>query len=321
MTERWYGISSIQRPNVDVTVLWEGRQFRAAIILNPATKRYQWATVSKDGDRVFLPPKGLEKKWGDEPEAWRPIGAWPDPLPEPLRGVEPRLYSSTMKFQLVEDATSADLAREMEQDRADAQRGDVSSADRFDPLHLQWWRDNTKIKYEARGQVTKDNCEGRLMRYVACFVAPFDEGEELTLRTMTTSQILVRLIEQANKGDATEVASSSYAPRLFPIKPDHDDFLEAARWYTRLNPVETWGENRRLWKRNKAQQVLAFRAKRVPWSYAEIGEKVIGKSGERARQIYSETIKRALAIANAPEVVDPRFEELRERNRAFRRAG
>ena len=317
MTDDWYRMSAFKiagkTPRRLVHVQWNGREFDAIIWPNPETGKEQWTSIV-NGDRVFFPPAREARQWGPQPDAWRPLegDAWPEPLPAPLRSPGHRMWTSTMKFLLVEEASNAELAREMESDRADAARG-YHHVERFDADKLQWWKDGTLITYKPAGEIEGKMVEGRLMRAVAACEA----GYGLTLESKQVGQALADLSTAADRAFNQEDPTSSYGIRFDPLPQDHKDFPEAMRWFTDLNPPHVWHKRRKPWSLNRMQKVLVYRARPVPLSFQDIGNH-LSRSGERARQIYKEALECAGKIANAPRGENAEIEKVRERNRAFR---
>lgn len=310
--EIWYPIAAMKRAGAKVHVHWNGREFDAAIVRNPSG-RLQWGTILDTGEIKWLPPQREAREWGEQPSAWRPLGPWPDPLPDPLNTPAPRLWSSRMKFALVDEATTADLAREMENDRESARAG--RSAEPVD-TRSQWWKDPYAIKYQPAGGVTREMAEGRLMRAVAACGA----RAGLTLENRTTGTVLADLATAASDAFRQFDATSDGAVQFRPLPQDHQDFCEAMRWFAMLNPPKSWAETRRLWTFNRMQKALLFRALPVPLNWREIGTR-IKRSGERSRQLYSEAVVMACRVANSPNRSTAEMNALRERNQAFRRAG
>jgi hypothetical protein len=318
--EIWYPLSALKRPGVKVLVIWNGREFDAAIARNPSG-RLQWGTIIDSGEIKWLPPQREARQWGEQPDAWRPIGAWPDPLPEPLNTPQPRLWSSRMKFALVDEASSADLAKEMEHDRESAR----AQRNARDPeTKSQWWKDPYAIKYQTAGEIgmadvggiMRNMAEGRLMRAVATCGA----GYGLSIESKTVGQVLADLATAADEAFRQSDPTSDGAIRFKPLPQDHQDFTEAMRWFTQLNPPSSWAKRREAWSFNRMQKTLLFRALPVPLNWREIGTR-IKRSGERSRQLYSEAITMATRIANTPNQLSNEMEQLRERNKAFKRAG
>ena len=314
MPDAWFGISHLKRARARVHVAWAGREFDALLWPNPAERgELQWATY-RNNELVFLPPKSEAKQWSPQPDAWRPLDGttWLDPLPEPLRIASDRMWTSTMKFALVDDATASDLAREMEADRADAKRGNVEP---FSPDRLQWWKDGTLVTYKTAGEIAPRMVEGRLMRAVAACEA----GYGLTLESRTVGQALADLATAADRAFNNQDPTSSYGIRFQQLPQDQADFTEAMRWFTELNPPHVWHKDRKPWALNRMQKVLVYRALTVPLSFQDIGNH-IGRTGERARQIYKEAVDKAGVTANTKTTVNVEIEKVRERNRQHKRA-
>jgi hypothetical protein len=307
----WYPMDSMRRANAAIELSWAGREFKATLTREPKTGQLRYCTMISGGEMMFLPPKGQERNWGDQPSAWRPATKtpWPDPLPAPLPSTSPRMWSSSMKFALVDEASASELAREMEENRRTA-GAETVSRDRRDPIQVQWWRDASEIKYERRGEVTRRNLEGRLMRAVACSGA----GLGLTIETRTVGKLLADLSTAADRAMIGDDPVTDYAPRLQPLPRDHDDFEEAMSWFAGLNPPEQRQANHAPWSPNRRQTVLILRALPIPFSFQEIGD-YIGRKKQRAQQICSEAVDVCLMIANEPAGVPRAIEQLRERNR------
>lgn len=312
MIDVWYSISHMKRARALVEVQWNGREFKALLWTNPDTGSLQWATYVNN-ELVFLPPKREAKTWLSQPDAWRPIDGkvWPDPLPKPLIGSVPRMRSSAL------EATAADLAREMEANRSDAQRANARGAYHSEPFSidkLQWWKDATLIVYKPAGEIDAMMVEGRLMRAVAASQA----GYGLTLESRTVGKVLADLSTAADRAFNQEDPTSSYGLRFDPLPQDHKDFDEAMRWFTELNPPHVWHKHRKPWSLNRMQKVLFYRALPVPLSFQDIGDH-LSRSGERARQIYKEALERVGKIANAPKSPNVEIERVKERNREHKR--
>jgi hypothetical protein len=265
----------------------------------------------RDGELIYLPEPRDAKSWGISPDAWRPVAGhvWPDALPVPLNTPSPQMWSARSSFALVDDAEAADLAREMEHDRIS---GAIRRSERARDK-LQWWKDASLIAHHPPGQITARHAEGRVMRAVA--VSDADKGARM--ERSVVGRALADLSAAADQAYAQVDPTHDYAIRFQPLPADHDDFDEAMRWFTALNPPATWHHRRKPWSLNREQRVLFYRARLVPLSYDDIGARVGGISGERARQINVGALAKIHAIANAPSTVLPELTAIRKRNRAY----
>src|SRR5262249_27640351 len=103
----WYSVGAMRRLHVRVRVRWGWVEPFEAVLLERRPRR--WATLTYDPKTKttnvqWLPPEKVVRgflparttgilvpmtnaqfdQWGPEPDAWQPIGPWPDPLPAPL---------------------------------------------------------------------------------------------------------------------------------------------------------------------------------------------------------------------------------------------
>lgn len=304
----WYSMDDLPAGRVMVRVQWAARIFAAA-----RDRRGGWFTY-KSGEIVKLPPRGRKgERWTLEPDRWQPVDpakwAWPrgvaaEPLPVM---VQPRMWSSHMSFSATEQAESDGLER--------SRSGDV--------IEPRWWRDVTQIRYEPRGEVSRKNCEGRVMRALAHCGA----GDDRALARLARDPTMADLAE-AVAGWASAV-DRGWLEYFQPLPVDDSDFVEAMSWVTALDPVELRprrrsGSYRGVWRFNRAQLVLLYRAVTVPLSWADIGMQ-FKVSGERARQVYAQSIDACWRVANGAaayrhlQPVD-QVAALRERNRAYHRS-
>lgn len=319
MSETWYPVTSdCPRVGIPVLVQWAGRQFRAARWPIKGSNDVAWVSII-NGERQWLPPAKEAARWGDEPDAWRPENPeqWRAPLPAPLIAVVPRMWSSRQSFQAVDDASSADLAREMEQARESA-RASTDIEFESEEFATQWWRDATQITYSSPGQVSKREAEGRIMRALSWCGA----GAGLTLHARTPQTILSAIADFMDGMDEPSLT------RFRPLNQDHDDFDVAMAWFSKLYPPDFRGRHHRAWSFNRVQKVLLWRARPVPVSFVKIAKR-FGISKQAAIGLYSGTPKQAGAIDRVwraandlpvyPQtpVVD-HMAALRERNRRAR---
>lgn len=327
----WYRTAEMPPPlNVRVVVLWDDREFEAARIQRDDA--IVWVTHQR-GEPIFLPtknrrPEDPDRPWAGwhtlsrkGPQYWRPINAarWALPLPEAVvfpKVAEGVMRSERLRFAAVSDAEAADLAREMEADRAQAR--DSRETIEVEGREVAWWLDSSRIDYEPAGEVTTRNCEGRLMRALAwCGASDFRE------RTAVNAEVLAEI--------ADAVAEIDIAPDPFasfkPLPTDRRDFETAMAWFTALSPPEHWRPGREPWSLSQLQKVLVVRARPMPPSYdtmAEVFSYVRKKkiSGEWLRQQFKKGVERCCRAANGHEVypgISDQIAALRERNRSYKR--
>lgn len=331
----WYPVSSMQRLKTRVRVRWAWLPPFEAVLMQEKPRK--WAILKRDprtgqNEVIWLPPRvqktgflrwqtsgetvrvsddWLESRgWGPEPDAWQPIGAWADPLPDPLPTREVKDELRMVRIGKVDfDAVAA--AAEMERDREEAR----NRKDEYrEAVSLPWWRDGSRIKYERRGEVTREMAEGRVMRAVSWCGA----GQDLSRGTLAMSQFLAETAAMTMaQAEAEQELLARRAVRFEPLTQDHDDFLTAMAWFTKLNGSR--GMNiMKPWRLSRNQEVLLWRALAVPLSFADIGKR-LGVRWDRARDIYAAAIDRIHQIANAPARIDWLIADLRQRNRAARR--
>ena len=307
----WYPLT-VDCPGIGVPVIvgWNGREFRAARWADKSGRRGWVAFVDKKP--VSMPPAGEAARWGTEPEAWRPEKPelWKAPLPEPLTGphMESRMWSSRTKFAAVEEAEAADLAREMEADRADAQRGSASSrreaAEEVAPTK-QWWLDASLITYSDAGGINEREAEGRLMR---AFIAERCESLE-TPRGRTSSEVLAGMIKPG--AEARADATESLIIRSTATGDDIRDMMTALAWWRVLDPP--------------FKAVLKMRAAEPPLTWRAIGD-ALGLTHEGARKRHAAALTELTRVANGGKTAggiaaEERLEEVRRANREHRIGG
>lgn len=341
----WYSVPAAPPPlGVVVVVRWGGRPLLAARVMDPRTKRGEpkrvaWAHDGASG-RVLLPvqdsrPIDPKQPWigwhvyHGAPELWRPQDPerWQAPLPPPALVETPqeagRMWSARQSYSAVEDMEAAEIAREREDFRAQAQaQAEVGpGGERVEP---RWWRDPSSIVYEAAGSCTLRMVEGRICRALAWCGA----GRGLTLHSRTPLSILARLAEEAA---ATEAGEDRLA-RFQPLRQDHDDFDLAMGWFAKIGaPSEAVPVNgpqvRDAWRLSKHQKVMWLRSVDRALSWSDIGGSLDRQvSGERARQLFVAGLGMCLRVANGLSPVPGRkpvdhMAYVRASNRAFHRQG
>lgn len=314
MTDYWYPVTSQHPPAlVQVRAIIDVKgAYDAEVIASRGAPPHTniWAEWQAGRAKPLAP--------GSVPILWRPQAPekWKAPLPPPVSEVrEGRVWSSTTRFALVDEAEAAELAAEMERDREDARRGGAIEVVRKEGL--PWWRDADQIRYEPAGQITPRMCEGRLMRAVAMC----EHGRGLTLRIRSFGTILAQM---AARLEQQEYATSDFVPRLKPLPADISDFEIAMSWFVAINPAPLPEPgSRAAWVPSRPQEVLLFRARNIPLSFEEIGARVEWNVTKQAvHRMYDRAIRRACRIANGAKIegVD-QIAELQERNRAWKRKG
>jgi hypothetical protein len=275
----WYP-PTIDCPGIGVRVIvsWNGRELAAARVADKAGHYAGWVTFA-DKKFVALPPPREADRWGDEPSAWRPErpDLWKAALPEPLASCAPRMWSSRMTFGAVDDAESADLAREMEADRADARASSRREAAEEVAPPKQWWLDPSLITYSPPGAISPHEAEGRLMR---AFIA--ERCEHMARPTgRTFADVLAAMSKTVptERADATE----SLIIRSSATGRDKDDMLIALAWWDALGGREA--------------AVLYHRSLEPPKSWRAIAES-IGRSHEATRTLHAAAIIELTRIAN-----------------------
>lgn len=279
-------------PGVAVWVSWDGRApFLAARVPDPRPQRRGhscWLTYepaadpsrsgavggqTRTGRPVTLPllertARDPSRPWagwhtlrGDEPDAWWPQQPerWAAPLPAPLPAgplaTAGRMWSERTRFQAVADAEAADLAREMEADRAAARSGEGFVEGEAEPPEKQWWLDPHLVTYSAPGAITPREAEGRLMR--AFLTERWIRVERPA--DATFGKILGRL---ARPLPGHEIATDDPRPVLpEPTGRDQDDMLTALAWWMAVDVAD-----------RRAGIVLAMRAEMPAKSWRGIAQ-------------------------------------------------
>jgi hypothetical protein len=289
-------------------VHWNGREFLAARIIDERPRhprKLVWATMTKMGDPVYLPPAGKEEEWGTEPVAFRPadLATWGLPLPAPIRVSEKRFTSERVQFALVDEAEVADLAREMERDRADAARGNVSCETRIGP-ELQPWRNIYRVVYARPIEPTELCGEARVMRALC-----YDRLIKVGHRQIKTNAGSVAAYGRVSDVPAAEDLTHDWRP---PFQPDPRDIRD-------YEDVISPAINEYGWSR-KEEDILRSRAIDPPFSFKELGDHY-RKSGEWARLAYWGAIQGICSAANGVVFSNARakLERVQEGNRRAKR--
>lgn len=294
---RWYATSFMQPPlREKVHVEWNGVQFIALRCVHPKGKKHVWATF-RGGELIYLPPKAFSRKWGENPDIWRPLDErlWEYDLPDPIVSMKPVAWRSPKPEPAVESVDD------------------------------HWWKDATQVAYSPLGQISAHEAEGRLMRSICTGWAIRKDGPGLP----TNANVVSRMAAREGTGDYVEYdpdkresAVKDWRPPFEPNGRDFDDYLVASAWFTGLSPVQLRHKSWRVGSLNRNQQILSARAMDPPVSWVFLGEKY-GVSDERVRQLYKGAIDKITLIANGKQpfryikkLQDP-LADLRERNRAY----
>lgn len=288
-TDPWYPVTPSHPPPLEkvraiLTVTKQSQTIYNAQIIASRGKPPDidvWAEW-KDGRLRLLPAFA-------KPCLWQPQQPdhWPMALPEAVPGVSERLWSSKVGFALVDEATAAELAAEMESNREDARRRETIV--RGKPK-IDWWRDIDNITYEPPGAVTEKMAEGRVLRAVAMC----GHGRDMTVAYRSFSGLLADMAPSVD--DARFYAD--YIPRLTPLRADKTDFPEAMRWFTALNPKGLpTATSRADWSLAREQEVLIYRSHNKPLSFAVIGG-LWEMTGAGVRQLYARAIQAVTRVAN-----------------------
>lgn len=335
--QKFYAVSTMPPPwSVKVWVLWPYKRGLCGPFLcmrHRDNGREGWVTFDK-GARIDLPPKsktpadparpyiGYHNLEDDRPLYWAPQKPelWKMPLPAVAYvWRDPATVASNYSSQK-QEFSAADLAAEMEADRdATNRETNVSRENRQGRVAEQWWRDASKINFDQSPQeLTKRDCEGRLMRAIALSGA----REMASDLTMMTSDALSMIAEAA--GDASKYPTCDLAMRLMPDPREGGErFLEAMRWFASLGD-RPWrpviNDYRTTWAFSEQQDILVKRALPIPYSYDEIGDP-LGVSGDTVKKRYAKAIDWAWQVGAGlvSTWIDAEIAELRERNRAWKR--
>ena len=289
---------------VKVRVQCAGRQFIAARARHADTGKDLWgeykSKISDAAQRVTLP---------GEPDIWQPLypDAWSLKLPEPVTLAKAgRMSTERTRFALVEEAEAADLAREMEADRAVANAAPRASASRRDEEGV--WRDIYRIHYEPVGSITakskgpaKSTGEGRILRAL-CYDRTIKAGHRKTLKTSGTLH--------AEYGRTPEAPSAEELTHDWrqPFQPNPSDISD-------YENVIAPAINEYGWS-TREEEILRMRALDPPYSFAWICDQY-GFSRQRARQIYWRAIENICDAANGKIFRDAKgkLQKLRKQNR------
>lgn len=251
---------------------------------------------------------------------WRPQypDKWVLPLPEPVTpSATGRMASDRLSFAAVEEALgdSADLAREMEADRAHANalHESASRLPSGEPAGTRgkrslWWLNPAAITYSAPGSISQREAEGRLMRALC----PEEFGA-----TAAGQGLGLRLQVLMDDADIRALAEheAKYPPSLTePFKPlpaDIKDSLLALNWFLDFCAAHCAAPSgsrfvgasgadphpRRA--AGDGATILIHASRDLGLSFAAIGRLWSPKiTGQRVGQIYAKAIAEITDIAN-----------------------
>jgi hypothetical protein len=318
----YYRLADMTPPlRIQVYVLVEGREFLASIERHPETKAERWVEWACGKPRVLawaveVHMVGDARRGVAITALWRPqhAAAWRMPLPEPVTGAEVGImWSSRSRFQAVEDAESAELAREMESDRETARaQGEAPSYTRGARRRM-WWLNPAEVSYAQPGLITVRDAEGRLMRAVASDSFSGNSAPSIAKcftwngNAALDEAALRRLAEAEAKRPEEEV------PRFQALQADHQDYTVAMGWFSALSGPH--------------QTVIRLASRMQGYSFGEIAWIIGGKLKPTAcAERYKAAVASAHVIANggvSGRVAEKRaaLADLRSRNMAARRAG
>jgi hypothetical protein len=329
--EKFYRMSDMKPPvGVAVVAIWCGRRFDELVrVAHPQTKREAW--LVRDVGAVFLPLDRDEaaysarcarqggKPWEGyhtidtpAPELWRPQKpeAWRLPLPEPVAECEPRMWSSRTKFQAVDDAEVADLAREMEADRESARAGGERRRRKDAPPERQWWLDPSLVTYSPPGSITLREAEGRLMR---AFIA--NRAESLSYGGGRTFADVLAAASAAVPSERVDATSDGYVFAQPTQRDGGEEMLRALGWFTTLRNGEGEALALGAWS-------LELRALEPALTWRAIARRLVVPEDD-ARRLHAAALAEILAIANGrPSAASrrqaERLEAVRQANRHHR---
>jgi hypothetical protein len=317
VSDAWFRYSDQPPPRVvKVRVLWEGREFVAARALDEKSGKEFWgeyrikANGKPSADATPVRLQGT-------PELWQPLHPemWSGRLPAPVTLAQAgRMHAERLSF------TAAELAEEMERDRASVSREAHTSRE-----PLQWWRDSSQVKIEQAPNLTLRMVEGRLMRAV------YNCGSVAHARVQTSSLLsdlddaIVRALAEKEAEDRAK-GRLDIVPRMESTPADEGDFLTAMAWFAALGgPLDATSRERFMnrYRFTRAQHIVMYRAKNIPPSFDEIGV-VCQISGTRARQVFEQAVsdawRHAMGLAPRPGLRRrDLMVEVRERNRRAKR--
>lgn len=277
---------------VKVRLRWSGYQ---VVAVSQPDKRgvRRWHEIRDVRQLVPLPADVV-------PEAWQPEDGnrwqWPNGRkPDPLRAtVAPQLSQrATVAFAEVTAAEAAEMAAEMEEWR----RAPVARGERID-RGLPWWRDVTRIRYEATGAVSREHGEARILRALI-----LEWSIPLDLKPYRTNAAALAALKLTLADVLADRPDEDWMPPLKPMPEDWRDFEVVLGWFAEVMPSR------------RELHVLRGRMATPPKGWTLIGAEC-RRSAEWARTTYNTTLDVLIEAANrAPRRRLRRLKELQERNR------
>ena len=282
------------------------------------------------GKAAPAPWAGFHTLKSPQPDFWAPLvpQSWALTLPpvallyDSDAAPGTAYHTERLRFAAVEDAEAADLAREMEHNRAAAAAGSPEGSRRGPQKRVLWWMDATRVTYSPPGRITIEEAEGRLMRALA--------AEEFGA---TAAGLGLGLARGMHPDDLRALAEheakypQGFDPRFTPLPADHADSDRALSWFLALGPVSPGGGTAGL---TLGQQVLVYASRDLALSFAAIGKILRVPSGspsgeseratKSASKVYRAAIAQVTAIANGAETDGTRararaLADLKARNR------
>lgn len=285
----WYSMQDLPAGSLRVRVRWAGYVVLAA------------SNVDQKGRRVWHEIRGTDlTPLPATPEAWQPETLekwrWPngiEPVPLPVQ-VVPRFHSEETSF----DAAAA--AAEMEDWREAAR---ASGGDR-QPVEMgQWWRDVTRVAYEPMGGVSLRMGEARILRHL---ILERSMPNDLR-RQKSNAAVLADLKLSWADIYGAQSRGDDWTPPLVAQPQDWRDFDTVMGWFCEVAP------------NSREMTILRGRMMSPPATWRQLGDE-IGRSWQRAQQLYKQSIKDLVEAANTPRHrAVARIAEVQERNRAARR--
>lgn len=314
-SDPWYATSDLPidmgSDRLAVRVIRSGRIFTAVCEPDASTGDLRWGIPCKPlvagGDTV----EWFRRGWG--PGSWQPLDAtawvWPDGTapPVPLMTPPDRMWSERQSFGAVDDAESADLAREMQRDRDDASR--CRDDDDEPPEPAQTWRNIYAVRYEPTGHVTLPMIEARVCRAL-CYdrLIPPDIKRQRSNAAVLAD--LKRWFDLMLK-DPTD----DYRPPFAPTVEDFKDYLQVMAWIT-----EAFSDKSGGWHGSREREIFSARIVDPPRTWEEIGN-WYSLSRAAVQKRYARALERILAAANsiATTKAEAEVKAVQARNRAHKR--
>lgn len=327
-----YAMQHLPAGRCRVWVSWEAREFIAARMLHPKTRRLAWCLPPRgpDDEIVWLPRRADLKLWAPDPDWWRPLDldawSWPNDIVPPALPelVRPQLYSGNGSRRWASMAEQAERsARTQARITAEvvAEFGPAVPPPEKRKLASRWWWDESLMTYSPAGVVPHWEAEGRVCRAVLTDgLRPGDLPQGFQGVGTALSQFV------------HESVTSDDRVRFFePTRRDMADYetFEPMAWFGALNPPLLRRRRALAGDLNAAQVIILLHALGYSWRKAGSFPR-LGVSGQRAMELYRGgknnlgSIDKIHRVANglpivpgAPAGEDP-LAALRRRNREAR---